>query len=58
MSLFTMQVGCDCSHQEIIGMDAEGAYQLDYDKTKCYAWLCPKCNRRTLVRLNFLGEDE
>ena len=53
-----MQVGCDCSHPEIIGMDAEGAYQSDYDKTKCYAWLCSKCNRRTLVRLNFLGEDE
>lgn len=56
MTLFSMQVCCDCSHSEIIGMDSEGAYQSDHDDAKCYAWKCPKCNRRTLVRLNFMED--
>ena len=58
MTLLTMQVCCDCSHPEIIGMDPEGVFESDHDGARCYAWKCPECGSRTLVRLNFPEEEE
>jgi len=58
MTLLTMQVCCDCNHPEIIGMDPEGVFQSDHDGRRCYAWICPACSRRVLVRMGFPEEEE
>lgn len=59
MTLIAMQVCCDCSHPEVIGMDPEGVFDSDNDGVRCYCWVCPVCERRTMVRMNpTYGEEE
>ena len=58
MTLFSLQVCCDCSHPKIIGMNPKGVFQSDIDGARCYAWECPECNCQTLVRINFPEEEE
>ena len=56
--LFGMQVCCDCSYPIIIGMDPEGIFDSDFDDARCYAWRCPECHKRTLVRMDIVEDDE
>lgn len=57
--LIGMQVACDCRLPvETTGMDPVGSFDSDHDEARCYAWHCPYCERRILVRLMLPGDDE
>lgn len=56
--MFSMGVMCDCQHPEIIAMDPEGIFDSDLDEARCYAWICPACSKKSLIRLTILEDEE
>jgi len=56
--MFSMAVLCDCQHPNIQAMDPEGIFDSDHDEARCYGWICPACQGRTLIRLTILEEEE
>jgi len=56
--MFSMAVMCDCSHPEIKAMEPEGIFYSDNDEARCYAWFCPLCSKKVLIRLTILDEEE
>jgi len=55
--MFTMSVMCDCAHPDIHPMEPEGIFDSDLDEARCYAWKCPFCLRKSLIRLTIAGDE-